>query len=92
MDGIAIGAELAHVTEPNQQVRVNDRHHYGTGGPIAVIDAHCDVYHADNPEMKERSKKRTRGRVLDPEWRDTEADGSPVLDVVLRYGRMPVSS
>jgi nucleotide-binding universal stress UspA family protein len=57
------------------------------GGPIAVIDAHCDVYRADNPEMKAMFEEATRGRDLVAEWRDAEADGYPVLDVVLRYGR-----
>jgi hypothetical protein len=57
------------------------------GGPIAVIDAHCDVYRADNPEMKALFEESIRGRALVAEWRDAEADGYPVLDVVLRYGR-----
>jgi nucleotide-binding universal stress UspA family protein len=57
------------------------------GGPIAVIDAHCDVYRADNPEMKAMFEEATRGRALLAEWRDAEADGYPVLDAVLRYGR-----
>ena len=57
------------------------------GGPIAVIDAHCDIYRADNPEMKAMFEEATRGRALVAEWRDAEADGYPVLDVVLRYGR-----
>jgi len=57
------------------------------GGPIAVIDAHCGVYRAENPEMKAAFEEATRGRALVPEWRDAEADGYPVLDIVLRYGR-----
>jgi hypothetical protein len=48
---------------------------------------HCDVYRADNPEMKAMFEEATRGRALVAEWRDAEADGYPVLDVVLRHGR-----
>jgi nucleotide-binding universal stress UspA family protein len=57
------------------------------GGPIAVIDAHCGVYRADNPEMKSTFEEATRGRALVPEWLDAEANGYPVLDIVLGYGR-----
>lgn len=56
-------------------------------GPAMVIDAHCELYRAENPAMRSAFEEATRGRTLVAEWRDEDAAGAPVADVVLPYAR-----
>ena len=56
-------------------------------GPPIVIDAHCQLYRDDNPAMKAAFDAAARGRALVAEWRDDDAGGFTVADVVLPYAR-----
>jgi hypothetical protein len=56
-------------------------------GPPIVIDAHCQLYRDDNPTMKAAFGAAARGRALVAEWRDEDAGGFTVADVVLPYAR-----
>jgi hypothetical protein len=61
-------------------------------GPAMVIDAHCELYRAENPAMRSAFEEATRGRTLVAEWRDEDAAGAPVADVVLRTRARPIWS
>src|SRR5262245_31956338 len=54
-------------------------------GPPMVIDAHCQLYRAENPAMKSAFEANARGRALTAEWREDEADGVAVAARVLQY-------
>jgi len=56
-------------------------------GPPMVIDAHCQLYRAENPAMKSAFEAATRGRALTPEWRVEEADVYGVAERVLQHAR-----
>src|SRR6516165_1171866 len=50
-----------------------------------VIDAHCQLYRAENPAMKSAFEAATQGRALTAEWREEEADVFGVAERVLQY-------
>jgi len=54
-------------------------------GPPMVIDAHCQLYRAENPAMKSAFEAATRGRALTAEWREDEADSVAVAARILQY-------
>jgi nucleotide-binding universal stress UspA family protein len=54
-------------------------------GPPIVVDAHCELYRADNPAMRAAFETATRGRGFVAEWRDDDAGAFGVADCVLRY-------
>ena len=54
-------------------------------GPPMVIDAHCQLYRAENPAMKSAFEAATQGRALTAEWREEEADVFGVAERVLQY-------
>jgi nucleotide-binding universal stress UspA family protein len=56
-------------------------------GPPMVIDAHCQLYRAENPAMKSAFEAATQGRALTAEWREEEADVFGVAESVLEHAR-----
>ena len=44
-------------------------------GPPIVVDAHCELYRAENAAMRAAFETATRGRGLVAEWRDDDAGG-----------------
>jgi nucleotide-binding universal stress UspA family protein len=56
-------------------------------GPPVIVDAHCELYRADNPAMRAAFEAATRGRGFVAEWRDDDAGAFGVADCVLRYAR-----
>jgi len=41
-------------------------------GPPAIVDAHCELYRAENPAMQAAFEATTGGRGFVAEWRDDE--------------------
>ncbi len=62
-----------------------------TGTPgvpdTVVIDERRQAYRKHNPEMQAAFESAVRGRSLVAEWREADAGGSTVVDVVLRHAR-----
>jgi nucleotide-binding universal stress UspA family protein len=56
-------------------------------GPPIIVDAHCQLYRAENPAMRAAFEEAARGRGLVAEWREEEAQAYGVADVVLNYAR-----
>jgi nucleotide-binding universal stress UspA family protein len=54
-------------------------------GPPIIVDAHCELYRADNPAMRVAFETATRGRGFVSEWRDDDAGAFGVADCVLPY-------
>jgi nucleotide-binding universal stress UspA family protein len=54
-------------------------------GPPVIVDAHCDLYRADNPTMRAAFEAATRDRSFVAEWRDDDAGAFGVADCVLPY-------
>jgi nucleotide-binding universal stress UspA family protein len=54
-------------------------------GPPVVVDAHCELYRADNPAMRAVFEAATRGRGFMAEWRDDDAVAFGVADCVLPH-------
>lgn len=52
-------------------------------GPPVIVDAHCELYRAENPAMKQAFEEATRGRGLVAEWREDDAGAFGVADRVL---------
>ena len=59
----------------------------GPGVPPMVIDAHCELYRAENPAMKSAFESATQGRAFTAEWREDEAGTFGVAECVLPYAR-----
>jgi nucleotide-binding universal stress UspA family protein len=57
-------------------------------GPPVIVDAHCELYRADNPGMRAAFENATRGRGFVAEWRDDDAGAFGVADCVLPYARV----
>jgi nucleotide-binding universal stress UspA family protein len=57
-------------------------------GPPVIVDAHCELYRADNPAMRAAFEAATRGRGFVAEWRDDDAGAFGVADCVLPYARV----
>jgi nucleotide-binding universal stress UspA family protein len=56
-------------------------------GPPIIVDAHCELYRADNPAMRAAFETATRGRGFVAEWRDDDAGAFGVADCALPYAR-----
>jgi nucleotide-binding universal stress UspA family protein len=56
-------------------------------GPPIIVDTHCQFYRAENPAMKAAFEDAARERGFVAEWREDEAQGFGVADVVLEYAR-----
>ena len=56
-------------------------------GPPIIVDAHCQLYRAENPAMKAAFEDAARGRGFVAEWAEDEAQAFGVADVVLEYAR-----
>ena len=56
-------------------------------GPPAIVDAHCELYRAENPAMQAAFEATTGGRGFVAEWRDDDAGAFGVADCVLPYAR-----
>lgn len=56
-------------------------------GPPIIVDAHCELYRAENPAMKAPFEDAARGRGFVAEWVEDEAQAFGVADVVLEYAR-----
>jgi nucleotide-binding universal stress UspA family protein len=54
-------------------------------GPPVIVDAHCELYRADNPTMRAAFEAATRDRGCVAEWRDDDAGAFGVADCVLPY-------
>src|SRR5262245_31302862 len=54
-------------------------------GPPVIVDAHCELYRAENPGMQAAFEAATRGRGFVAEWRDDDAGNVGVADCVLPY-------
>jgi nucleotide-binding universal stress UspA family protein len=54
-------------------------------GPPVVVDAHCELYRAENPGMRATFEAATRDRGFVAEWRDDDAGAFGVADCVLPY-------
>jgi nucleotide-binding universal stress UspA family protein len=54
-------------------------------GPPVIVEAHCELYRADNPAMRAAFENATRGRAFAAEWRDDDAGAFGVADCVLPY-------
>jgi nucleotide-binding universal stress UspA family protein len=52
-------------------------------GPPVIVDAHCELYRAENPAMRAAFEEATRGRGLVAEWREDDAGAYGVADCVL---------
>jgi nucleotide-binding universal stress UspA family protein len=59
----------------------------GPEGPPMVIDAHCELYRAQNPAMRSAFEAATRDRACTAEWREADADAFGVAERVLQYAR-----
>lgn len=59
----------------------------GPETPPMVIDAHCELYRAENPAMQSAFEAATRGRAFTSDWREEEADAFGVAERVLEYAR-----
>jgi len=57
-------------------------------GPPIIVDAHCELYRADNPAMQAAFETATGGRGFVAEWRDDDAGAFGVADCVLPYARV----
>jgi nucleotide-binding universal stress UspA family protein len=55
--------------------------------PPVIVDAHCELYRADNPAIRTAFEVATRGRGFVAEWRDDDAGAFGVADCVLPYAR-----
>src|SRR5262245_62109295 len=49
-------------------------------GPPVVVDAHCELYRAENPAMQAAFEAAARGRGFVAEWRDDDAGTFGVAD------------
>jgi nucleotide-binding universal stress UspA family protein len=56
-------------------------------GPPVIVDAHCELYRADNPAMRAAFENATRSRGFVAEWRDDDAGAFGVADCVLPCAR-----
>ena len=56
-------------------------------GPPIIVDAHCELYRAENPAMRAAFEDAARGRGFVAEWREDEAQALGVADVVLEHAR-----
>ena len=54
-------------------------------GPPVIVDAHCELYRAENPAMQAAFEAATRGRGFVAEWRDDDAGAFGVADCLLPY-------
>jgi nucleotide-binding universal stress UspA family protein len=54
-------------------------------GPPIIVDAHCELYRAENPAMRAAFEDAVRGRGFVAEWRDDDAGAFGVADRVLPY-------
>ena len=54
-------------------------------GPPVIVDAHCELYRAENPAMRAAFEDAARGRGFVAEWRDDDAGAFGVADCVLPY-------
>jgi nucleotide-binding universal stress UspA family protein len=55
--------------------------------PPMIVDAHCQLYRAENPAMRQAFEDAARGRGFVAEWRDDDAGAFGVADCVLPYAR-----
>lgn len=56
-------------------------------GPPVVVDTHRELYRARGPAMKAAFEDAARERGFVAEWREDDAQGSGVADVVLEHAR-----
>jgi nucleotide-binding universal stress UspA family protein len=56
-------------------------------GPPIIVDAHCQLYRAENPAMKAAFEDAAGKRGFVAEWSEDEAQAFGVADVVLEYAR-----
>jgi nucleotide-binding universal stress UspA family protein len=56
-------------------------------GPPVIVDAHRELYRADNPAVRASFEGATRGRGFVAEWRDDDAGAFGVAERVLPYAR-----
>ncbi len=54
-------------------------------GPPVIVDAHCELYRAENPAIQAAFEAATRGRGFVAEWRDDDAGAFGVADCLLPY-------
>jgi nucleotide-binding universal stress UspA family protein len=55
--------------------------------PSVLIDAHCEQYREQVPQLRQAFEEMTRGKSFSTEWRDGDAGAFNVADVVLGHGR-----
>ncbi|MFM9847960.1 MAG: universal stress protein [Hyphomicrobiaceae bacterium] len=55
--------------------------------PPVLIDAHCELYREQIPQLRRAFEEMTRGKSFSTEWRDGDAGAFNVADVVLGHGR-----
>ncbi|HWB44099.1 MAG TPA: universal stress protein [Hyphomicrobiaceae bacterium] len=55
--------------------------------PPIIVDAHCELYRKDIAPMRQQFEAAMSGRPVTFEWRDLDAGGFAVSDVVLNQGR-----
>jgi nucleotide-binding universal stress UspA family protein len=56
-------------------------------GPPIIVDAHCELYRAENPAMKAAFEDAVRERGFVGDWREDEARDFGVAEVVLEHAR-----
>ena len=57
------------------------------GAPPILIDAQCELYREQMPQLREAFQEMTRGKTFGSEWRDVDAGAFSVADIVLAHGR-----
>jgi nucleotide-binding universal stress UspA family protein len=55
--------------------------------PPMLIDAQCELYREQMPQLREAFQEMTRGKTFGSEWRDVDAGAVSVADIVLAHGR-----
>jgi nucleotide-binding universal stress UspA family protein len=55
--------------------------------PPVLIDAQCELYREQVPQLRQAFEEMTRGKSFTKEWRDGDAGAFNVADVVLGHGR-----
>jgi nucleotide-binding universal stress UspA family protein len=57
------------------------------GAPPMIVDAHCQLYREESPDMRSAFEAAARERGFVAEWRDDDAGAFGVADCVLPYAR-----
>ncbi|NJO33956.1 MAG: universal stress protein [Rhodospirillales bacterium] len=57
------------------------------GGPPIIVDAHCELYRQDVPDMRRQFEEAMLGRPVTSEWRETDSGPFGVADIVVEHGR-----